>query len=138
MKNIANSKQSPLKIVVAIIAVIVVIMFATAGMRISESASVSHYDYDERDYLYPVESGRYGMLYETAIQDMGKKKQYTAEVSECRALAFYYEQAVLEHAFRTVGDNAKAREFANRMAEYEADLGTMSDKASDVREAVGD
>ena len=105
---------------------------------IFETARVSHYDYDERDYLYPAESGRYGVLYDTAIQDMGKKTQYSAEVSECRSLAFYYEQAVLEHAFRTVGDNAKAAEFASGMAKYEADLGAMADKASDVRKAVGD
>ena len=46
------------------------------------------------------------------------------------------EQAVLEHAYRTTGDVKKADAFAERMAEYEAQLGLMSGKAADVREAV--
>ena len=138
MKQVAASAKSPLKIAVIILAVIVVIVFAMAAYTIGESARGYSYDYDARDYVYSAENGRYGQLYDTAIRDMEKDAEYGAEVEECRALAFYYEQAVLEHAYRVTGDDAKADEFAARMAEYEAQLGSLSKKAADVRKAVGD
>lgn len=128
--------RTPLKAITAIVAVIVVILFVTAGMRISDYAKGSTYEYDARDYLYPAEGGRFGDLYDTTIRDMGKHVTYSPEIAECRALAFYYEQAVLEHAYRATGDDAKAGEFAERMAEYESQLGSLASKAAVVREQV--
>ena len=128
--------RSPLKILVTIVAIIVAILFVSAGIRISDSSKGYSNDYDARDYLYPAESGRFGTLYYIATRDMDKNAKYTSEVEECRALAFYYEQAVLEHAYRETGDSAKADEFAARMKEYEAQLGSMSSKITAVEKAV--
>lgn len=137
MRQSAQKMRSPLKIVAIILAVAVVVIYAGAAYKIHDTSQGYVYDYDARDYLYVAESGRYGNLYDTAIRDMGKQVEYSAEVEECRALAFYYEQAVLEHAYRAVGDNGKADAFAARMDEYEAQLGSLSKKAKDVRETVG-
>lgn len=128
--------SSLLKILVTVVAVIVVVLYVSAGLAIKESSESYSIDYDARDYVYPAENGRYGDLYYTAIEDMRKTTTYTAEVEECRALAFYYEQAVLEHAYRAAGDTAKADEFAKRMEEYESQLGSMSSRAQAVRDAV--
>ena len=136
MTGNAKTKQSPLRIVVVILAVIVVILFVSATLSISETARGTAPEYDARDYRYPAESGRYGMLYDTAIQDMGKHAAYSTDVGEYRALAFYYEQAVLEHAYRQAGEDAKADAFAERMKGYEEQLGSLSQKAADVRGAV--
>ena len=67
---------------------------------------------------------------------MGEQASYSTEVEECRALAFYYEQAVLEHAYRATGETEKADAFANRMKEYESELGSLAKKADDVRSVV--
>ena len=136
MTQTRRSARSPLKVVTAIVAVIVVILFVAAGFQIRDVSQGYSSDFDSRDYLYDAEHGRYGQLYETAVRDMDKKADYSAEVAECRALAFYYEQAVLEHAYRTTGDGAKADAFAQRMKEYESELGSMSSKAADARKAV--
>jgi len=136
MTQAKKSSRSPLKIITAIVAVIVVILFLSAGLQIRDAAQGYSTDYDSRDYLYSAEHGQFGQLYETAVQDMDKKTDYSAEVSECRALAFYYEQAVLEHAYRATGDNAAADAFAQRMEEYESQLGSMSSKAKAVQKAV--
>lgn len=136
MTRIRNRKRSALSVVVAIVAVLVVLVFAAAGFEIADTARGYSMDYDARDYLYAAESGRYGDLYDTAMRDMDKDATYSAEVMEYRALAFYYEQAVLEHAYRQTGGKEKADAFAQRMAEYESELGSMSPKAEDIRSRV--
>ena len=136
MTRADRKKSSPLKIPVIIVAIIVVIIFVAAGNKIHESAQGYPSEYDARDYIYSAEQGRFGNLYETAVHDMAKTAEYSPEVVEYRALAFYYEQAVLEHAYRFTGDDAKADEFAIRMAEYEAQLGSMASKTEAVHKAV--
>ena len=138
MKNVTTAKQSPLKVVVIILAVIVVVLYGTAILSINETARGLNAEYDARDYLYSAEHGRYGNLYDTTLRDMGKKTTYSAEVEECRALAFYYEQAVLEHAYRVTGKTDKADAFAARMKEYESELGSLAKRAADVRAVVNE
>ena len=136
MTRAGRKKSSPLKIPVIIVAIIVVIVFVAAGYKIHETSEGYTPEYDARDYIYSAEQGRFGNLYETAVHDMAKTAEYSPEVAEYRALAFYYEQAVLEHAYRVAGDAAKADEFAARMAEYEAQLGSMASKTEAVHKAV--
>ena len=136
MTQVKQRRRSPLKILVTVVAVIVVILYVAAGFQIKSHSEGYVYDYDTRDYIYPVESGRFGDLYDVAIRDMSKHAEYTEEVAECRALAFYYEQAVLEHAYRQAGDDEKADEFARGMEEYAQQLGSMSSRTEAVREAV--
>ena len=136
MTQVGKSSRSPLKVITAIVAVIVVIIFVAATYQIREVSQGHTVSYDSRDYLYEAEAGRFGDLYETAVQDMDKHTTYSTEVAECRALAFYYEQAVLEHAYRETGDDAKADACAQRMQEYESELGSMSSKAADARKAA--
>ena len=131
-----RGKRSPLKALVILLAIVVVTLYVIAGTQISQAAQGRTVDYDARDYIYSAEYGRFGALYDTALYDMNKHAEYSAEVEECRALAFYYEQAVLEHAYREAGDDAKADEFAKRMEEYEAQLGSMSGRAEAVRKAL--
>ena len=136
MTRAKNSARSPLRVPVIIIAVIVAVLFVSAAYKIADSAAVSSYGYSPSSYIYAAEGGRFGTLYDTATMDMEKHAEYSAEVAECRALAFYYEQAVLEHAYRKCGDDAKADAFAERMKEYEAQLGSMASKAQTARDVV--
>ncbi len=136
MTGAKQGARSPLKIVAIVVAVLAALLLTMAGFRISDYAKGHAYDYDARDYIYAAESGRFGDLYDTAIRDMGKQARYSTEVAECRALAFYYEQAVLERAYRESGDTTKANECALRMKEYEQQLGSLSAKAQVVRDRV--
>lgn len=136
MTRANTGKRSPLKVVTTILAVIVVILFVAAGVRINDHAKSYSWEIDARDYIYSAENGRYDNLLDTAIHDMNKDAKYSAEVAEYRALAFYYEHAVLEHAYRTTGNNEKADEHVKRMEEYEAQLGSLSSRAEAAREAA--
>jgi len=136
MTKVKRGKRTPLKVIAAVLAVVVTVLFVSAGMQIAEHAHGYVSDYDARDYIYSAESGRFGSLYATAIRDMNKDAKRSAEVDEYRALAFYYEQAVLEQAYRAAGDSAKADEFADKMVEYETQLGTVKGKAESVRQQV--
>ena len=88
MTQVGKSSRSPLKVITAIVAVIVVIIFVAATYQIREVSQGHTVSYDSRDYLYEAEAGRFGDLYETAVQDMDKHTTYSTEVAECRALAF--------------------------------------------------
>lgn len=136
MNSQDTKTRSPLKIIVTILAVIVVLVFVAAFNLVQNATQGHSVDYDARDYVYSAEYGRYGSLYDTAISDMVKGKEYKAEVEEYRALAFYYEQAVLEHAYKSVGNIEKAEAAAARMEDYESQLGSLSNRAEDVRDAV--
>ena len=137
MTRSASAKRTPLKVVVTVLAIVVVLVFIAAFSSIANYSKGFSAEYDVRDYVYSAEYGRYGELYETTVRDMAKDTEHKPEVEEYRALAFYYEQAVLEHAYRTVGDAEKADGFAARMKEYETQLGSVSKRADDVREIVG-
>ncbi len=130
------SKKSPVKVLVIIVAIAVILVYISVAMLISDAAKGRSFDYDARDYLYSAENARYDNLYDTAIYDMERHAAYNDDVQECRALAFYYEQAVLERAYRESGDTAKADEFAERMKEYEAQLGTLSSRTKDVQDLL--
>lgn len=136
MMRAKQGKLLPLKVLVTVLAVIVAVIFVSAAYQIGEHARGYASDYDARAYIYAAEGERFGDLYETAVRDMGKDAKHDAQVAECRALAFYCEQAVLEHAYRATGDAEKADAFAKRMGEYEAQLGSMAPKAKAVRELV--
>ena len=136
MSRSRTSSKSPLKVIVTVLAVIVMLTLIAGAYRIHDYSQDYIYEYDARDYIYDTERGTYGSLYNTAVKDMNKRDNYSADVAEYRALAFYYEQAVLEHAYRMSGNDEKADAFAERMSEYESQLGSLEFKAKDVREAV--
>ena len=136
MMRTRQGKLLPLKVLVTVLAVIVAAVFVSAAYQIGEHAQGYARGYDARSYIYVAEGERFGDLYETAVRDMGKDARRDAQVAECRALALYCEQAVLEHAYREAGDAEKADAFANRMGEYEAQLGSMAPKANVVRKLV--
>lgn len=136
MRNKSRSRHSKLRLVAVLTALLTLALLVSAGLRIKDYASGSVVTYDLRDYLYEADRGRYGYLYETALRDMNKNTSYSPEVAEYRALAFCYEQAVLEQAYRQVGQEEKAQEFARRRQEYEGQLGSLSPWADKIRQAV--
>ena len=136
MTKAKQGGRSPLKAFTIIVAIIAVILFVSAGVQINEHSQGYARDYDARDYIYSAERGRFSDLYSTALHDMDKHAKYSSEVTECRTLAFYYEQAVLEHAYREAGNNEKADKFAERMKEYETQLGSLASKTALVKETV--
>ena len=86
MTQVGKSSRSPLKVITAIVAVIVVIIFVAATYQIREVSQGHTVSYDSRDYLYEAEAGRFGDLYETAVQDMDKHTTYSTVPcrSRCR------------------------------------------------------
>ena len=129
-------RRSRLRLVAIIAAVITLALLVSAGFRIKDYASGSMLTYDIRAYLYDADRGRFGDLYDTALQDMERNAVYSQEVAEYRALAFYYEQAVLEQACRSCGEDERAEEFARRRAEYEEQLCSLAARADQARQAA--
>lgn len=133
-----KKNRSLLSLLTRILVVITVIVFLMAGFRIKDSSRNYSYTYDEDDYVWPLRNNNFGDLYNMAVSDMHRGKKYSKDVEECRALAFYYEQAVLEKAYRDNGYEDKADAFAQRKAEYAAELGSLASKTKDVDAQIGD
>ena len=131
-----TTKRSPLRFFTVLVTIITVFMFLNAFASIHEASYGYYRDYKERDYAYNLIDGDYGSLYETAIQDMDNT-HYTGDIPAYRALAFYYEQAVLARAYEENGDTQKAEAFRARMKEYETQLGPLTEEAAKVRTKIG-
>ena len=129
----AAPKKPLIRIAVILTAIVTLIVFMIAMYKIRDAATSYSYGYKTTDYAYSASSGRYGDLYDTALRDMAEGKKYNGEVEELRALAFYYENAVLANAYRGAGDSAKADSFEEKMKAYEAELGSLSSYAAKVQ-----
>lgn len=138
MRKRVKEKKSLLRIITRILVVITVIAYVMAAFRISNYSSNYYYDQKVSNYLYDIEANRFGGVYTTALDDMRRDISYDSDVMECRALGFYYEQAVLEKAYREAGNEEKARAFAEKKAEYEKELGSMASKIKDVEAILQD
>ena len=135
-RNTVRRRPPLIRIAVIITALITLVLFGAALNRIRESSRGYSYYYKESNYAYPAASGRFGELYETALSDMMEDAKYSDEVKEYRALAFYYENAVLAHAYRECGDDTKSTHFEDKMKLYETALGSQAVKAAAVRGCV--
>lgn len=131
-----KKRKTPLRIISIILLVITIISLLTAFARIREESSGRYYDYKVDDYVRAIGWSNYGDLYNTALEDMVKGKKYDDQTMKCRNLAFYYEQAVLERAYRETGDTEKADLCLERMKEYENNLGEFSEKVEDVQKHI--
>ena len=87
-------------------------------------------------HAYSVMDGDYGSLYDTTIRNT-IDGSYKGEIPAYRNLAFYYEQAVLTHAYEENNDMQKAGVFRARMKDYEAKLGSLAGEAAKVRTRIG-
>jgi len=132
MKMKKTRNRSPLGLLTKILVVITVIAILTAVFRIRDYTRDYSYTYSESNYVWDLQGDRFGDIYSTAVRDMSKGKSYSKDVEECRALAFYYEQAVLEKAYRDNGFEEKADAFAEKKAEYADQLGSLASKAKSV------
>ena len=131
-----KEKKSLLKLAVQGLLIITVILFLAAGFRIRTFSRGYPIRYDARDYVYSVEYNRFDDLYETTISHMERDVIYDEQVTEFRALAFYYEQAVLEKAYEEAGESEKAAAFREKKEEYRKELGSVSSKANAVDELL--
>ncbi len=135
-QNGSRTKKPLIRIAALIVALITVVLFAAAANKIRQAATPYSIDYRTTDYAYAASSGRFGDLYDTALRDMADGKKYSGEVKELRALAFYYENAVLANAYRGAGNTAKAAEFEDKMKALEAELGSLASSAEKVRKVT--
>ena len=131
-----KTSSSPLRFFAILATIVTVFMYLNAFAAIRESSRGYFYDYKESDYAYPLIDGDYGSLYQNAVRDMGRD-HYSGDIPAYRALAFYYEQAVLMRAYEEGGDAQKTEAFRARMNEYEAQLGPLAEEAAKVRTKIG-
>lgn len=132
MKMKKSKNRSPLGLLTKILVIITIIAAIMAAFRIRENSRSYTYTYSESDYVWDLQNNRFGDMYDTAVRDMHREKNYSKDVEECRALAFYFEQALLEKAYRDNGFEEKADAFAEKKAEYADQLGSLASKAKDV------
>ena len=138
MKNRSKVRESKslLRLLVYILLVITLLLFIVAGVRIRGYSRGYQYNYKASDFIYDAEKDRFGRLYTTAISDMERDASYDSDVQEFRALGFYYEQAVLEKAYRDAGMTEKADAFKAKKEEYGEALGSLASKVSAVEKSL--
>ena len=135
-KKKVKTKKSLLRVIVEILLVITIILYLSAFFRIRENSRGYIYDYSARDYVYDTEANRFGRVLYTATEDMARGATYDNDEEEFRALGFYFEQAVLEKAYREEGKLEEAEAFKAKKEEYLDKMGSLSSKAAIVEEML--
>ena len=62
---------------------------------------------------------------------------YSSEVAEYRAVAHYYEAALLFRAYRDAGETEEARRQEERMLTFAESAGSLSDEIVRINETLG-
>lgn len=88
--------------------------------------------YSDENYLTQMSEQDYINLFNIACRDCNFEKDFTPTVLECKAVAHYYEAAVLYQSFLKLNDTEHAKEQAGRMEYYADQLDTYKDQIEKI------
>lgn len=91
-----------------------------------ESELFSRLRYQDYDYLLDD-------VYKNEVRNVPKE----GDMDALYAVAYYYENAMMYHAYQTTGDTAKAKERYDKMLEYEKQMGEYAFAKEEILEYLG-
>ena len=91
-----------------------------------ESELFSRLRYHDYDYLLDA-------VYKNEVRNTPKE----GDMEALYAVAYYYENAMMYHAYQTAGDTAKAKARYEKMLEYEAQMGEYAFAKEEILEYLG-
>ena len=129
-KNMGGGFSLGRGIFTAVSVVLLMIFLITAGVglsRIRERLSDRFSYYDEAYYLRVLRTEEYQELLDMTLEDSGAGRVYEGDIPQCRAVAMYYDAALLCHAYTKAGSVDRAQFQKNRMERFAAQAGDYSE-----------
>lgn len=121
-----------------IIVVLCIILFGQCASFVFRLAGYHRDYYTEEDTLRnQVRFKSYYSLLDEVFRNEAKDAPMEGDMEQLYAVAHYYEQAMLYHAYMHIGDSEAAAPHYFRMKEYESRMGEYDFAAEEIREILG-
>ena len=113
-----------------VLTVLIVLQMAKLGFQLFDDGY--HYHYDEEDFLYAIQDGRYSELPEKKRRNEMEHVKTDAQLQECYAVADYYEAAFQYHMYLQNGDTEKYQKAADYMKTAQSGMGELEYCAEEI------
>ncbi|MBO5209560.1 MAG: hypothetical protein J6B68_09490 [Lachnospiraceae bacterium] len=122
---------------IIIIVLSVVLFFLTIAFLIGIMDYQRGYKVTESDMINYVRYQEYDSLVDTVYNNEANGVKHTGDMEELYAVAYYYENAVLYHAYQVSGDSKGAQEKYHKMEEYESQMGDYAFAKEEIWNLLG-
>lgn len=110
--------------------VLIVWQLAKLGLQLIDDGY--QYHYDEEDFLYAIQDGRYSELPEKKRRNEMEQVKADAQLQECYAVADYYEAAFMYYMYLQNGDEEKEQEAESNMKTAQSGMGELEYCAAEI------
>ncbi|MCM1387229.1 MAG: hypothetical protein NC231_07885 [Bacillus sp. (in: Bacteria)] len=126
-----------MNIMIAALSVVLFLQIFLFAGYVLERELVYGYDSDEEDLVNDMKYQDYDNLLNAVHQNEAMGVQKEGEMEALYAVAYYYENAMMYHAYRTAGDREKAQQRYDKMLEYEMQMGEYSFAKEEILDYLG-
>ncbi|MCM1251615.1 MAG: hypothetical protein NC321_02245 [Clostridium sp.] len=126
-----------MNIIIAALSVVLFVQIFLFTGYVLERELVYGYDSDEEDLVNDMKYQDYDNLLNAVHQNEAMGVQKTGEMEALYAVAYYYENAMMYHAYRTAGNREMAQQRYDRMLEYEMQMGEYSFAKEEILDYLG-
>lgn len=126
-----------LNIVIVILCIVFFIQTASLIWHVVEDKHVYNDISDESELLSRLRYQDYDYLLDAVYKNEVRNVPKEGDMEALYAVAYYYENAMMYHAYQTTGDAVKAKERYEKMLEYEAQMGEYAFAKEEILEYLG-
>ena len=126
-----------LNVVIVILCIVMFIQTASLIWYVVEDKHVYGDISDESELLGRLRYQDYDYLLDDVYKNEVRNVPKEGDMEALYAVAYYYENAMMYHAYQTVGNTPKAKERYEKMLEYEAQMGEYAFAKEEILEYLG-
>lgn len=126
-----------LNVVIVIFCIVFFIQTASLIWYVVEDKHVYNDISDESELLSRIRYQDYDYLLDAVYKNEVRNVPKEGDMEALYAVAYYYENAMMYHAYQTAGNTAKANARYEKMLEYEAQMGEYAFAKEEILEYLG-
>ena len=126
-----------LNVVIVILCIVMFIQTASLIWYVVEDKHVYNDISDDSELLSRLRYQDYDYLLDDVYKNEVRNVPKEGDMEALYAVAYYYENAMMYHAYQTSGDTVKAKERYEKMLEYEAQMGEYAFAKEEILEYLG-
>lgn len=126
-----------LNIVIVILCIVLFMQTASLIWYVSEDKWVYNNISDESELFSRLQYQSYDSLLDAVYRNEAGNAPKEGDMEALYAVAHYYENAMMYHAYQTAGDSEKAQARYEKMLEYEAQMGEYAFAKEEILEYLG-
>ncbi len=126
-----------LNVVIVIFCIVFFIQTASLIWYVVEDKHVYNDISDESELLSRLRYQDYDYLLDAVYKNEVRNVEKEGDMEALYAVAYYYENAMMYHAYQTAGNTAEAKARYEKMSEYEAQMGEYAFAKEEILEYLG-